>query len=101
MALRKLYLALVIIIISLQVEAQMLPMTGIPSQLLMRSNNSSNNMVPQGTISSSKRSVTYSPQQKKLRDSLITNRTNADLNEEIDTAVVNLRKKIFGFSIFK
>ncbi len=100
MALRKLYLALVIIIISLQVEAQMLPMTGIPSQLLMRSNNSSNNMVPQGTISSSKRSVTYSPQQKKLRDSLITNRTNADLNEEIDTAVVNLRKKIFGFSIF-
>ncbi len=100
MALRKLYLALVIIIISLQVEAQMLPMTGIPSQLLMRSNNSSNNMVPQGTIISSKRSVTYSPQQKKLRDSLITNRTNADLNEEIDTAVVNLRKKIFGFSIF-
>lgn len=100
MALRKLYLAIVIIIISLQVEAQMLPMTGIPSQLLMRSNNSSNNMVPQGTSNSSKRSVTYSTQQKKLRDSLITNRTNLDLTEEIDTAIVNLRKKIFGFSIF-
>ena len=100
MALRKLYLAIVIIIISLQVEAQMLPMTGIPSQLLMRSNNNSNNMFPQGASNSSKRSVTYSNQQKKLRDSLITNRTNLDLAEELDTAIVNLRKKIFGFSIF-
>ena len=100
MALRKLYLAVVIIIISLQVEAQMLPMTGIPSQLLMRSNNNSNNMFPQGASNSSKRSVTYSNQQKKLRDSLITNRTNLDLDEELDTAIVNLRKKIFGFSIF-
>ncbi len=100
MALRKLYLAIVIIIISLQVKAQMLPMTGIPSQLLMRSNNASNNMLPQGASNSSKRSVTYSNQQKKLRDSLITNRTNLDLTEEVDTAIVNLRKKIFGFSIF-
>jgi len=100
MALRKLYLAIVIIIISLQVEAQMLPMTGIPSQLLMRSNNNSNNMFPQGASNSSKRSVTYTNQQKKLRDSLITNRTNLDLAEELDTAIVNLRKKIFGFSIF-
>lgn len=100
MALRKLYLAIVIIIISLQVEAQMLPMTGIPSQLLMRSNNASNNILPQGASNSSKRSVIYSNQQKKLRDSLITNRTNLNLTEELDTAIVNLRKKIFGFSIF-
>lgn len=100
MALRKLYLAIVIIIISLQLEAQILPMTGIPSQLLMRSNSASNNMLPQGASNSSKRSVTYSNQQKKLRDSLITNRTNLDLAEELDTAIVNLRKKIFGFSIF-
>ena len=92
MALRKLYLAIVIIIISLQVEAQMLPMTGIPSQLLMRSNNASNNILPQGASNSSKRSVIYSNQQKKLRDSLITNRTNLNLTEELDTAIVNLRK---------
>lgn len=100
MSLRKLYLAILLILISLQLEAQMLPMTGFPSQLLMRNNYPSNNMVPQGASNSSKRNVTYSSQQKKLRDSLITIRTNSGNSDEIDSAIVNLRKKIFGFSIF-
>jgi hypothetical protein len=100
MSLRKLYLAISLILISLQLEAQMLPMTGIPSQLLMRNNYPSNNIVPQGASNSSKRNVTYSSPQKKLRDSLITIRTNSGISDEIDTAIVNLRKKIFGFSIF-
>ncbi len=100
MSLRKLYLSILLILISLQLEAQMLPMTGFPSQLLMRNNYPSNNMVPQGASNSSKRNVTYSSQQKKLRDSLITIRTNSGNSDEIDSAIVNLRKKIFGFSIF-
>ncbi len=103
MTLRKIYLAIFLSIISLQIKAQMLPITGmpnIPNQLLMRPNNTGNNMLPQGASNSSKRNVVYSGQQKKLRDSLITARINPDLIEEVDTAIVNLRKKIFGFSIF-
>jgi protein involved in polysaccharide export with SLBB domain len=103
MTLRKIYLAIFLSSISLQIKAQMLPITGmpnIPSQLLMRPNYTGNNVVPQGASNSSKRNVTYSGQQKKLRDSLITSRINPDITDEIDTAIVNLRKKIFGFSIF-
>lgn len=103
MTLRKIYLAIFLSSISLQIKAQMLPITGmpnIPSQLLMRPNYAGNNVLPQGASNSSKRNVTYSGQQKKLRDSLITARINPDISDEIDTAIVNLRKKIFGFSIF-
>ena len=103
MTLRKIYLAIFLSSISLQIKAQMLPITGmpnIPSQLLMRPNYTGNNVLPQGASNSSKRNVTYSGQQKKLRDSLITARINPDITDEIDTAIVNLRKKIFGFSIF-
>lgn len=100
MTLRKFYLAIILSIVSLQIEAQLLPMTGIPSQLLMRANSQTNNYAPQGSSNSSKRTVVYNNQQKKLRDSLITSRNTLELNETIDTAIVNLRKKIFGFSIF-
>jgi protein involved in polysaccharide export with SLBB domain len=100
MTLRKFYLAIILSIVSLNLQAQMLPMTGIPSQLLMRSNYPSNNVMPQGAANSSKRSVTYNAQQRKLRDSLVTSRNKTELSEEVDTAIVNLRKKIFGFSIF-
>jgi protein involved in polysaccharide export with SLBB domain len=101
MTLRKFYLAILLLVVSIQLKAQLLPnMTGIPSQLLMRPNFSNNNMLPQGASNSSKRSVVYSNQQKKLRDSLITNRNFSDLTEDVDTALVSLRKKIFGFSIF-
>jgi protein involved in polysaccharide export with SLBB domain len=101
MTLRKFYLAILLLVVGIQLKAQLLPnMTGIPSQLLMRSSFSNNNMLPQGASNSSKRSVIYSNQQKKLRDSLITNRNFTDLTEDIDTALISLRKKIFGFSIF-
>jgi protein involved in polysaccharide export with SLBB domain len=101
MTLRKFYLAILLLVVSIQLKAQLLPnMTGIPSQLLIRPNFSNNNMLPQGASNSSKRSVVYSNQQKKLRDSLITNRNFSDLTEDVDTALVSLRKKIFGFSIF-
>lgn len=101
MTLRKFYLAILLLVVSIQLKAQLLPnMTGIPSQLLMRSNFSNNNMLPQGASNSAKRTVVYSNQQKKLRDSLISNRNFPDLNEEIDTALISFRKKIFGFSIF-
>lgn len=101
MTLRKFYLAILLLVVNIQLKAQMLPnMSGIPSQFLMRSNFSNNNILPQGASNSSKRTVVYSNQQKKFRDSLITNRNFPDLNEEIDTALISLRKKIFGFSIF-
>lgn len=101
MALRKFCLAILLLLVGIQLKAQLLPnMTGIPSQLLMRSNFSNNNMPPQGASNSSKRTVLYSNQQKKLRDSLITNRNFSDLTEDIDTALVSLRKKIFGYAIF-
>ncbi len=100
MTLRKFYLAIILSIVSLQLEAQLLPMTGIPSQLLMRANSQSTNFAPQGASNSSKRTVVYNNQQKKLRDSLITSRNTPELDETVDTAIVNLRKKIFGFSIF-
>lgn len=101
MALRKFCLAILLLLVGIQLNAQLLPnMTGIPSQLLMRSNFTNNNMLPQGASNSSKRTVLYSNQQKKLRDSLITNRNFSDLTEDIDTALVSLRKKIFGYAIF-
>ena len=100
MALRKFYLAIIFSIVGLQLNAQLLPMTGIPSQLLMRANSPSNIYSPQGASNSAKRSVIYTNQQKKMRDSLVTTRKNPELDETIDTAIVNLRKKIFGFSIF-
>lgn len=100
MTLRKFYLAIILSIVSLQLEAQLIPMTGIPSQLLMRANSQSNNYTPQGASNSSKRTVVYNNQQRKLRDSLITTRNTPELEETVDTAIVNLRKKIFGFSIF-
>lgn len=100
MALRKFYLAIIFSIVGLQLNAQLLPMTGIPSQLLMRANSPSNIYSPQSASNSAKRSVIYTNQQKKMRDSLVTTRKNPELDETIDTAIVNLRKKIFGFSIF-
>jgi protein involved in polysaccharide export with SLBB domain len=96
---RTFYIAILLSIVSIQLKAQLLPnMTGIQSQLLMRSNFQNNNILPQGSNNTSKRSVMYSDQQKKLRDSLITNRNLS--YETVDTALVTLRKKIFGFSIF-
>lgn len=96
---RTFYIAILLSIVSIQLKAQLLPnMTGIQSQLLMRSNFQNNNILPQGSNNTSKRSVMYSDQQKKLRDSLITNRILSV--ETADTALITLRKKIFGFSIF-
>ncbi len=100
MTLRKFYLAIFLSISCISLNAQLLPPGGIPSQLLMRSTNQSTNFAPQGASSSVKRSVIYSNQQRKVKDSLTTARNSSEFTDTIDTAIVNLRKKIFGFSIF-
>jgi len=53
---------------------------------------------------SSKREIIYAPREKSTEDSIRNNRlasSQANANESLaDTAKINLRKKIFGYSIF-
>jgi len=99
MKLRIFFLGILLIIKSNLIFSQVFPL-GIQMPNLLRSGYS-NNIVPQQS-NSKKRAYLPTSREKLFNDSLINARTsNSNLaTSEIDTALVSLRKKIFGYSIF-
>ncbi len=99
MKLRIFFLGLLLLINSNLIFSQAFPLgPQIPNVLRSGYTNS---IAPQQPTST-KRSYLSSNNQKLYNDSIITTRTsNYNLNNsEVDTAIISLRKKIFGFSIF-
>ena len=99
MKLRIILLGILLLINSNLLLSQVFPL-GVQIPNLYRSGYS-NNIVPQQSISK-KRSYSSSNREKLYSDSLINARTlKSNLsNNDIDTALVTLRKKIFGYAIF-
>jgi len=69
---------------------------GIQSPSLMRPSNLSNYTPTQSNVS--RRTQIISNREKSYNDSIIRNRSS--INTDTDTAIVSLRRKIFGFNIF-
>ena len=99
MKLRIIFLGILLLINSNLILSQVFPL-GLQIPNLLRSGYS-NNIVPQQS-SSKKRAYLPNNREKLLNDSIINARTsNSNLSmSEIDTALISLRKKIFGYSIF-
>jgi protein involved in polysaccharide export with SLBB domain len=99
MKLRIILLGILVLINSNLLLSQVFPL-GVQIPNLYRSGYS-NNIAPQQSISK-KRSYSSTNSEKLYSDSLINARTSkANLsNNDIDTALVSLRKKIFGYAIF-
>ena len=99
MKLRIIFLGILLIINSNLILSQVFPL-GVQIPNLYRSGYS-NNIAPQQS-NSKKRAYLPTDREKVFNDSIINARTsNSNLsNSVIDTALVSLRKKIFGYSIF-
>ena len=99
MKLRIIFLGILLLINSNLLLSQVFPL-GLQIPNLYRSGYS-NNIAPQQSISK-KRSYSSTNSEKLYSDSLINARTlKSNLsNNDIDTALVSLRKKIFGYAIF-
>jgi hypothetical protein len=99
MKLRIIFLGILLLINSNLLLSQVFPL-GLQIPNLYRSGYS-NNIVPQQSISK-KRSYLPTSSEKLYNDSIINARTSKSnlSNNDIDTALVSLRKKIFGFAIF-
>lgn len=99
--LNKLLRVFIISILFFQIgHAQLMPIgIQIPNQIRP-------SVVPTNTSTGSNqvkpRVVTVSKNEKRISDSLISNRQVSDnsITEKVDTALISLRKKIFGYSIF-
>ena len=76
---------------------QILPF-GIQAPSLMRPSNLYNYTPSQSNVS--RRSQILSSREKSYNDSLVRSRSQKNIDNDIDTAIVSLRKKIFGFNIF-
>ena len=76
---------------------QILPF-GIQTPSLMRPSNLYNYTPAQSNVS--RRSQIISSREKSYNDSLVRSRSQKNTETDIDTAIVSLRKKIFGFNIF-
>jgi protein involved in polysaccharide export with SLBB domain len=77
--------------------SQILPF-GIQAPSLMRPSNLYNYTPSQSNVS--RRSQILSSREKSYNDSLVRSRSQKNIDNDIDTAIVSLRKKIFGFNIF-
>lgn len=99
MKLRIILLGIFILINSNLIYSQVFPL-GLQIPNLLRSGYS-NNIAPQQS-NSNKRAYLPTNREKLFNDSIINARTsNSNLSSiEIDTALISLRKKIFGYSIF-
>jgi len=99
MKLRIIILGILLLINSNLLLSQVFPL-GLQIPNLYRSGYS-NNIVPQQSISQ-KRVYSSTNTEKLYNDSLINARTSKSnlSNNDIDTALISLRKKIFGFAIF-
>lgn len=94
--LKYLYLSF-ILTLNFTVVSQILPF-GIQSQTLMRPSNLYNYTPIQSNVT--RRSQILTNREKLVNDSLVKIRSLKNLDNEIDTAIVSLRKKLFGFNIF-
>jgi protein involved in polysaccharide export with SLBB domain len=99
MKLRIFFLGILLLFNSTIIYSQVFPL-GIQIPNLLRSGYS-NNIAPQQS-NSKKRTYQPTNSQKLYNDSIVNSRTSklSLNNNEIDTAVISLRKKIFGYSIF-
>ena len=99
MKLRIIFLGILLLINSNLLLSQVFPL-GLQIPNLYRSGYS-NNIAPQQSISK-KRVYSSSNNEKLYNDSIINARTSKSNlnNNDIDTALISLRKKIFGFAIF-
>ena len=99
MKLRIIFLGILLLLNSNLLLSQVFPL-GVQIPNLYRSGYS-NNIAPQQSISK-KRSYSSTNSEKLYSDSLINARTSKSnlSNIDIDTALVSLRKKIFGYAIF-
>lgn len=98
------FVLMAILLLSTKMMSQTIPF-GVQGQLLDRMNNNpSNSQIrtqPQNQANVGRRTITTTPKQKLNYDSLMAERKrNAGEIANEDTAVYNLRKRIFGYSIF-
>lgn len=99
------FVLMTVLLLSTKILGQTIPL-GVQGQLLDRMNNinqsnSLNRNQPQNQINVGRRTITSTPKQKQNYDSLIDLRKKGlgDI-AEVDTAILNLRKRIFGYTIF-
>ncbi|MHA8068491.1 SLBB domain-containing protein [Aquirufa ecclesiirivi] len=98
------FVLMAFLLLSTKMMSQTIPF-GVQGQLLDRMNNnpsnSQNRNQPQNQANVGRRTITTTPKQKQNYDSLMADRKrNAGEIADEDTAVFNLRKRIFGYSIF-
>ncbi|MHA8086467.1 SLBB domain-containing protein [Aquirufa sp. Wall-65K1] len=98
------FVLMAFLLLSTKMMSQTIPF-GVQGQLLDRMNNNpSNSQIrnqPQNQANIGRRTITTTPKQKQNYDSLMTVRKrNAGEIADEDSAVFNLRKRIFGYSIF-
>ncbi|CAM3712042.1 SLBB domain-containing protein [Aquirufa aurantiipilula] len=98
------FVLMAFLLLSTKMMSQTIPF-GVQGQLLDRMNNnpsnSQNRNQPQNQANIGRRTITTTPKQKQNYDSLMAERKrNAGEIADEDTAVFNLRKRIFGYSIF-
>lgn len=97
MKLRILFLVILLFINSNQIFSQIFPFgNAIPN--FSKSGNSNNTSQQQSN--SKKRSYISSNNERILNDSLIKSRSDQANSSSLDTSLISLRKKIFGYSIF-
>ena len=94
--LKYLYLTF-LLALNFSVLGQILPL-GVQVPSSMRPSNLYNNFPSQSNFS--KRSQIISTKEKSYNDSLVRIRSLKNNDNVIDTAIISLRKKIFGFNIF-
>ncbi|RXK52255.1 hypothetical protein ESB04_00995 [Aquirufa rosea] len=99
------FVLMTVLLLSTKILGQTIPL-GVQGQLLDRMNNTNqsnslNRNQPQNQINVGRRTITSTPKQKQNYDSLIDLRKKGlgDI-AEVDTAILNLRKRIFGYTIF-
>lgn len=99
MKLRIFFLGILLLIKSNLIFSQVFPL-GLQIPNVLRSGYS-NSLAPQQSISK-KRSYLPTSSQKLYSDSIVNSRSSKFemTNSDIDTAIISLRKKIFGFAIF-
>ncbi|MHA8064203.1 SLBB domain-containing protein [Aquirufa aurantiipilula] len=98
------FVLMAFLLLSTKMMSQTIPF-GVQGQLLDRMNNnpsnSQNRNQPQNQANIGRRTITTTPKQKQNYDSLMAERKrNAGEIADEDTAIFNLRKRIFGYSIF-
>jgi len=92
------YLSLTFLLaINFAAIGQILPF-GIQTPSFMRPSNLYNYTPAQSNVS--RRSQILSSKERSYNDSLVRSRSQKNTDLDIDTAIVSLRKKIFGFNIF-